>query len=239
MSTSVPPSSLIDSTPAADEGNRHLLAGAAAAIIGGAVWALIVGVTKYEVGWIAWGIGGLVGFAMSLNTDRRSKGLAALAASLAIFGLLFGKVLIQHYITRPAFERELASDPKAIDFGAAMQLRERRGFPPPLQRRLDALASTDTMPDALWEEMIAAGATHAATLPEEERLRLASAAVTFTSANISYWQQLSWGFSPWDLLWFGLAVSTAWRMLGAPPAVATEPAAGLEGAGRTDGGQPL
>ena len=37
-----------------------LAAGLVAALVGGLVWAGIVLFTNYEIGWVAWGIGGLV-----------------------------------------------------------------------------------------------------------------------------------------------------------------------------------
>jgi hypothetical protein len=190
-----------------------ILAGAGAGVLGGAGWALIVALTDLEVGWVAWGIGGLIGFAMTRTTAQRSIQLATIAAVIAILSLLIGKVLIQQFVTRPAFGRSLRESPQAVASAAAWRLREQESFPPELQARLDALAEADTLPDALWEEMVAAGQVHAATLTEADRAELATAYVESVQAQVTPWQQLRWGFSLWDLLWFGLAVSTAWGML--------------------------
>jgi hypothetical protein len=203
-----------------DESVLPLLAGTAVGLLGGAAWAAIVGLTNYEVGWVAWGIGGLIGFAMTRTTSRRSTRLAATAAVIAVVSLLVGKVLTQYFVTRPALEQALRESPDAIGAAAAWELRDTQAFPPELQVRLDALSETDTLPDALWEEMMAAGDAHAATLTPEERARLAAHYATTMQAGVSPWTQLRWGFSLWDLLWFGLAVSTAWRMLKAPAGAA-------------------
>ncbi len=60
-----------------------LLAGAIAALIGGAVWAALVAFANLEVGYVAWGIGLLVGVAMAMVTQTRGRGMAMLAAGLA------------------------------------------------------------------------------------------------------------------------------------------------------------
>lgn len=210
MSIPLPP------TPVTADGDdllRPILAGSVAGIVGGAIWAGIVALTNYEVGYVAWGIGGLIGVAMGRSTAQRSTQLAAIAAVIAIASLLLGKVLIQHFITRPAFEQSLRDEPDAIGSAAAWRLRDDGGFPPDLQTRYDALGENDTIPDVMWEEMVAAGEEYAASLPEEERAGLADDYVAAATAGIGPWQQLSWGFSLWDLLWLGLAVHTAFRML--------------------------
>ncbi len=200
-------------TPGSDDAVIPILAGAGAGVLGGAGWALIVALTDVEVGWVAWGIGGLIGFAMARTTAQRSIQLATIAAVIATLSLLIGKVLIQQFVTRPAFERSLRDSPNAVPSAAAWRLREQAAFPADVQARVDAVAEGDTVPDALWEQMVAAGQAHAATLTEEERAELTTTYVATVQAQFTSWQLLSWGFSPWDLLWFGLAVSTAWGML--------------------------
>lgn len=215
----VPPSSgtaFPDDVGPADTGRRAILNGIAAAIIGGAVWALIVAVADYELGYVAWGVGGLIGYTMTKATVRRGTRMAMIAAGLAAAGLLFGKVLIVQRVMMPALAEELQSDSLAVARAAAWQLQEDGAFPEPLQARLNALAPNDTTPDALWDEMVAAGAVHAAGLPAAERDSLAATYAAVVQANVGMLQLLRWQFSGWDLLWFGLAVSTAWGMLKKP-----------------------
>jgi hypothetical protein len=70
------------------------LAGLVAAVGGGVVWGLIVRWSGYEVGFVAWGIGFLVGTAVVLGA-RGSRGLPyqAVAVVLALLGILIGKYL--------------------------------------------------------------------------------------------------------------------------------------------------
>lgn len=214
MSTSMPPA------PIAREDSTLLpiLVGAGVGLLGGIAWAAIVALTDYELGYVAWGIGALIGYAMARSTPQRSTELALIAAVIAITSLLVGKVLIQHFVTGPAFRQTLRDSPEAVGAAAAWGLREEHAFPPPLQARLDSLSETDTLPDALWEEMVAAGHEHARTLPDTERTQLAEYYAATIGASVGPWQQLRWGFSLWDLLWFGLAISTAWRLLKPQPA---------------------
>ena len=69
-------------------------AGLGAALVGGAAWGLIVKITGYEVGVIAWGIGFVAGTAVVFAT-RGAKGpeLQAIAIASALVGILLGKYL--------------------------------------------------------------------------------------------------------------------------------------------------
>ena len=69
-------------------------AGLVAAIAGGVVWGLIVKITNYEVGIVAWGIGFVAGTAVVLAT-RGGKGrhLQVIAVVSALIGVLLGKYL--------------------------------------------------------------------------------------------------------------------------------------------------
>jgi hypothetical protein len=69
-------------------------AGLAAAVVGGVVWALIVRWTEYEIGFVAWGIGFLVGTAVAFGAGgARGIPLQILAVVLALVGIVIGKYL--------------------------------------------------------------------------------------------------------------------------------------------------
>jgi hypothetical protein len=71
-----------------------IAAGLVAAVAGGVVWALIVKISDYEVGFVAWGIGFIAGTAVVLAT-RGAKGprLQVIAVVSALVGILLGKYL--------------------------------------------------------------------------------------------------------------------------------------------------
>jgi hypothetical protein len=66
----------------------------AAALVGGVVWGLIVKISDYEVGFVAWGIGFIAGTAVVVAT-RGAKGqrLQVIAVVSALVGILLGKYL--------------------------------------------------------------------------------------------------------------------------------------------------
>jgi hypothetical protein len=68
-------------------------AGLVAAIVGGVVWGLIVKWTEYEVGFVAWGIGFLVGLAVVTAARTRGLVLQVVAVVCALLGILIGKYL--------------------------------------------------------------------------------------------------------------------------------------------------
>jgi hypothetical protein len=83
------------------------LAGAiGAAAVGAAIWAAIVLITNYEVGWVAWGIGGLVGGACA-GLGGRGQPLAATCAGLALASILVGKFAAVHFGMEGAIREEL------------------------------------------------------------------------------------------------------------------------------------
>lgn len=68
--------------------------GVVAAIVGGIVWGLIVKWTQYELGFVAWGIGFLVGTAVVYGA-RNLRGIPfqLIAVVFALLGIAIGKYL--------------------------------------------------------------------------------------------------------------------------------------------------
>ena len=82
-------------------------AGLVAAIVGGVVWGLIVKISDYEVGVVAWGIGFIAGTAVVLAT-RGAKGprLQVIAVVSALVGILLGKYLSYAFVLQEAADAE-------------------------------------------------------------------------------------------------------------------------------------
>src|SRR5206468_12840824 len=66
-------------------------AGLTAAIVGAAIWAIITITTKYQIGWMAVGVGLLVGFAVGYAGGGRASRF--LGAFFALFGCIAGNFL--------------------------------------------------------------------------------------------------------------------------------------------------
>jgi hypothetical protein len=63
-------------------------AGLAAAIIGAIIWAVLTVTTNSQIGWMAVGVGALVGFALRIGNGGKAFGI--LGAFLALFGCVLG-----------------------------------------------------------------------------------------------------------------------------------------------------
>jgi hypothetical protein len=78
-----------------------IAAGLAAAILGGLVWGLIVKITDYEVGIVAWGIGFVAGTAVVFATrGGKGRNLQVIAVLSALLGVLLGKYLSYAFIVQ-------------------------------------------------------------------------------------------------------------------------------------------
>lgn len=73
------------------------LGGLIAAVVGGLIWGWIVRVTNYEIGYVAWAIGVISGFAVVwLSGGKRGVPLQVIAVVSAVMGILIGKYIAFH-----------------------------------------------------------------------------------------------------------------------------------------------
>lgn len=77
-----------------------LFGGGLAAVVGGVIWGLIVIATGYVIGFMAWGIGWLAGFAVVLfSKGRKGVPLQVIAVLSSVFGIVIGKYFtFFHYL---------------------------------------------------------------------------------------------------------------------------------------------
>ncbi|WP_234414341.1 hypothetical protein [Paenibacillus sp. CAA11] len=81
-----------------------ILGALVAAIIGGFIWAGIAITTNYELGIIAWLIGGLTGFAVFFTSNKRASAATQLIAVIAsLIGIILGKYFIFSYFLMDGF----------------------------------------------------------------------------------------------------------------------------------------
>ena len=77
--------------------NQNLLfgvvGGAAAAAMGAAVWAIVTALTDYQIGWMAVGVGFLVGFAVRTFGKGIDTSFGVIGAILSLLGCLAGNLL--------------------------------------------------------------------------------------------------------------------------------------------------
>lgn len=192
---------------------RGLVGGVAGGVLGAAVWTAMTYFTGYELGIVAWLVGVGVGFGVALGTGGKGRPLVGvMAALLAFVTILGGKVATAHFAAQDFIhadgsdmdEADLFNcyvDKVALEYeGNGADLSEPEGdeaYPP--------------------EVVQAAEARWAAMSPDEreafrtdwfsqrtQELEQNSEAVMLMA--------LLWSFSPYDLLWMGLAIASAYRL---------------------------
>lgn len=116
--------------------------GVLAAIVSGAVWALIVRLTKYEIGFMAWGLGVVVGAAVVMFArGRRGVGLQIVAVLASMFGIIVGKYMILVYLLHQMTLKE---------HGAQAAAAITYWSPKVMQFVISRLAAFASPYDALW-----------------------------------------------------------------------------------------
>lgn len=83
---------LVDEKPDASRLATALVGGVTGAILGGALWAAIVLITNYEVGYVALAVGALAGYGTLLGAGGKKSGaLQGISVLAAVLGLVLGK----------------------------------------------------------------------------------------------------------------------------------------------------
>lgn len=198
------------------------VAGSVAAVIGGLLWAAVVWLTGYEIGYAAVGLGALVGFAMSRSTVRRDTTVAALAAVLAFAGLATARLVMAEVVLPASSVSEVRDDPELMVEAALLDLEFNGGFPADVQAEYDALLPGDAIPDATYQRMRQAAQVHAAGMTEAEASEAVAQFIGLVLGTMDTTSRVTAQLTLFDLLWLFLALSTAWKMM-STTAVASRP----------------
>ena len=70
-----------------------LLMGCGAAIVGAVVWALVTAVSGWQIGFMAIGVGFLVGYAVRISGKGMDMSFGIVGAALSLFGCALGNLL--------------------------------------------------------------------------------------------------------------------------------------------------
>ncbi len=87
---------------------RAFLGAAGGAVIGAVIWGVLAAVTKVEIGYVAWAVGGLVGFGASAFGGRGSA-CGVLCAILAVVSIFAGKMIAANVIVKKEMEKVTSS----------------------------------------------------------------------------------------------------------------------------------
>lgn len=212
---------------------RYIIAGLIGGVIGAAAWALIAWFTGWELGLLAWGIGGLVGVCVRKAAAEETGVPPALAAMLiAVLSVLAGKytahsmMFHQHY--SPQALAAVSYDPVADEEFLISELADEiieaeeaagRTIEMPATADFDNDTYIDDYPPEIWrrakkqwDDLDPQGrAEYAQARADELRRIIQSSGGMFSSGSLAL-HTFKYSFGLWDLLWFGLAAFTAWKL---------------------------
>jgi hypothetical protein len=188
------------------------IASAIGALIGGAIWFGVAMATQYEIGWIAWAVGGLAGIGMYAGHRGYDSTAGVITAAMAVGGILLAKVAIFYVVLQPlfaAFDLESASidDMRAavLDMTTA-DVMEERGFD-----MEDESEEAEAAWDAAWEDARPEAEARLAEMTDDEvRERWEYERAGFEESVSGAFFGSMFGLLDW--LFFGLAVVTAYRV---------------------------
>ena len=99
-----------------------LLAGFCAAIAGAILWAIVTAVTNYQIGWMAIGVGFIVGLAVRQFGQGIDQSFAIAGAALALFGCMLGNLLAVCIVIAHHFGVSYWKVVGSLDSGTMMQI---------------------------------------------------------------------------------------------------------------------
>lgn len=204
---------------------RCLLGGTAGGLIGLAIWAAVAHFTGFEVGYIAWGVGFLTGFGVRAMSQDHSGAvfgvLAVLLAAASIAGAKYLVVCIQlSDLGEIAIEAEPDSSDAlianvAVEVGQEFEQEGRNvDWPPPDELDDEAQIEALRQKSEVWQE---AARRWNELPPDEKQTRIKQhneemAKLMGELKGLFRDAAFQASFTAYDLLWFGLAALTAFRL---------------------------
>lgn len=192
------------------------------AAIGAAVWAGITYSSGMEIGWIAWGVGFVVGLAVRIGCGDDLDGFlpGGVAVVGAILALVVGKyaaihLLINNELGDVTVEITAANMQVGMaDEIAAEWESEGKRLNWPRNMDYDSASEPGDYPPKVWEE---AQKRWNEIPPEEQEAQIAQRTQLVAEMQGMFTDGLAEeafkaSFSPMDLLFFGLAIFTAFKL---------------------------
>lgn len=205
---------------------RSLVGALIGAAIGGLVWVGLGYFATAEVGYIAWGIGFLAGIGGALgagyNAQSGVSGVASVVAALLVIAA--SKYMVVSLLVDKAIDENIMGDAVQISaetmivgiadgvVGEFQAASKPVTWPPGMT--IDEANSQADYPADVWAEAAKRWAEFGADeqqrlIAEQEQMREEFVA-SFSSGIRD--EAFKDSFSPFDLLWFGLAAVTAFRL---------------------------
>lgn len=194
-----------------------VFAGILVGIPAAVVWALIAYFTGFEIGWAAWGVGAIVGYAVAKSAHEPSASLGPTAAVIAVGSLLLAKVLILEFAFPPMLAAELLKNQNATVGMFVMEMTAQKSFSPELQALVD---QDESRPGSLSEaqqvdmqqRMRTEVMARVGSATRTEKERAARAGADAYMKGLGFFGGMKEMFSLYDALWIFLAISSAFRI---------------------------
>jgi len=201
---------------------KSIGAGAAAALLGAIVWNVIGRVFDYELGIVAWGIGGAIGFAVAVTGSRGEKAAMACAA-LALFAILGGKYMLYSGFAEnfSSMVSENMEDVRVVydeQVKAANSFAEVSDDESLRQFMIDFEYTDASSPDAIADDEIdyfkkdAQPALIKFNTEKPDFEQWVNTTITSTVGNVSTMDLLKGSFGVLDIVFLFLGVGTAYRL---------------------------
>jgi len=173
-----------------------------------------------EIGWVAWGIGALVGGSVIIMTDERSSRLAIIAVILAVGSIFMGKLIYVNYGLTDIIKQEIKNTPEALSDLLIMEMIQTNEIDKDYLEWIrkngldnqEALKKEDKKTQELIKKEKAKFDEKLAKLTPEEKEHLYQTGTNQVIASISYMDRIKATTSFWDILWILLAISSAWKI---------------------------
>ena len=207
---------------------RPVVGGIIGGTVGALLWAVVVVVTGYEIGWIAWGIGALVGFGVAKGNQDGARSstaagvLAVVIAAVAVAGGKYGGVRISmpsDEELRGMFLEMYEDEDYVVSFMAddIVAELESQGRTVAWPEDVDPTSASTAAeyPADVWAEAEARWSA----MTEQERADFRAAREAEATANLDMnmalirqsimGESFLSNFTPMDVIFFGLAMATA------------------------------
>ena len=202
---------------------KWVAAGSVGGLVGAAIWAAITYTTNYEIGWIAWGIGFLVGVFVRFAAGEAQEGLAPglTAAIIAILAVLGGKYAAVHMLVSQHLgsvaEVTITEEQMIVSYAdEIIEEREAKGQKVVLPggKTIEMASSQADYPPAIWRQ----AAAKWNKLSADDKAKQLAVEQASTNALMAGMvgavrkEAFTESFSPFDALWFFLAAATAFKL---------------------------
>lgn len=206
-----------------------IIAGLVAGAVGAAVWAAVVYYSGWEIGWIAWGMGVLVGIAVAAGARGEVGASTGVGAGcIAAASVLGGKLVVTQLVVNDYMESADASeieemlavtDERLVAVLANQLVDEREAAGelvswPEYDEEDPDVPLAETYPAEIWADAQARWDNADESYRAQHRAYVEALTDQARDAVRGYIVERGFleSFTAWDLLWLGLAVLSAWRI---------------------------